>query len=90
MSSTGTTTSSSHDFSAGGSTTRTGREPPRNRATSSIGRTVADSPMRCAGASSRLSRCSRLNIRCAPRLVPAMAWISSMITVSIPRSASRA
>ena len=33
----------------GGCTTVTGRPPARNVATSSTGRTVADSPMRCAG-----------------------------------------
>ena len=49
MSSTGTTTSRSHRLSAPGATTVTGRAPPRKRATSSTGRTVADSPMRCAG-----------------------------------------
>ena len=40
--------------------TSTGDLPPRNRATSSCGRTVAESPMRCAGFSSNASRRSRL------------------------------
>ena len=60
MSSTGTTTSTSivlrrrrlHDR-------RPARAPPRNRATSSTGRTVADSPIRCAGRSSSASSRSR-------------------------------
>ena len=49
MSSTGTTTWRSHDLCAGGATISTGAWPPRNRATSSVGRTVADSPIRWAG-----------------------------------------
>ena len=40
----------SNAFSLGGATTVTGRGPPRKRATSSRGRTVADRPMRRAGA----------------------------------------
>ncbi len=46
MSSMGTTTLRSNVLTARGATMSTGAEPPRNRATSSIGRTVADSPMR--------------------------------------------
>ena len=53
---TGTTTSTSIFLVDGGCTTTTGRPPsaverapPRNSATASTGRTVADSPMRCAG-----------------------------------------
>ena len=49
MSSTGTTTFSSSRFSLGGCTTVTWRAPPRKPATSATGRTVADSPIRCAG-----------------------------------------
>ncbi len=49
MSSIGTTTPSSKVFDAGGATISTGAEPPRKRATSSIGRTVAERPIRCAG-----------------------------------------
>ena len=49
MSSTGTTIERSHDFSAGGATTRTSCEPPRKAATRSGGRTVADRPIRCRG-----------------------------------------
>ena len=49
MSSTGTTTLRSHCLADGGATISTGRVPPRKRATSSTGRTVADSPMRWAG-----------------------------------------
>ena len=48
-SATGTTTSRSHSFAAGGWTTSTGRPPARKRATSSTGRTVADRPTRWAG-----------------------------------------
>ena len=48
MSSTGTTICSSIRLSLRGCTTVTGRLPPRNVATSAGGRTVADSPIRCA------------------------------------------
>ena len=75
---------------AGGATTVTGRPPARKVATSSIGRTVADSPMRWAGASSSSSRRSSETARCAPRLVGQTACTSSTITVSMPRSDSRA
>ena len=77
-------------WSLGGCTTTTSRVPPRKRATSSIGRTVADSPMRCAGSSSSASRRSSDSARWAPRLVPLTACTSSTITVSTPRSDSRA
>ncbi len=95
MSSIGTITPSSKVLDAGGATISTGAEPPRNRATSSIGRTVAESPMRCAGvpmpfARRSASRRSRLTARCAPRLVAATACTSSMITVCTPRSVSPA
>ena len=90
MSSTGTTTESSHSLLEGGATISTGALPPRNRATSSSGRTVAERPMRWAGESSIASRRSRLSARWAPRLVPATACTSSMITVRTPRSDSRA
>ena len=90
MSSTGTTTLRSQCFSAGGATISTGAAPPRKRATSSSGRTVADSPIRWAGRSSRESSRSREIARWAPRLVPATACTSSMITVSTPRKDSRA
>ena len=88
-SATGTTTSSSTVLLEGGWTTTTSRVPPRNRATSSTGRTVADSPIRRAGRSRRASRRSRESARWAPRLVPATAWTSSTMTVSTPRRASR-
>ena len=90
MSSTGTTTERSNAFSLGGATTVTGRGPPRKRATSSRGRTVADRPMRRAGRSSSSSRRSRLSARWAPRLVATTEWTSSTITVSTWASASRA
>ncbi len=67
--------------------------PPRNRATSSSGRCVADRPMRCRlGASSGRMASSRSSdsARCAPRFVGTSAWISSMMTVSTARNASRA
>ncbi len=96
MSSTGTTIFRSSRFSLGGAAIVTGSAPPRNDATSSGGLTVADSPIRWAGgrlswpaprsASSRSSD----KARCAPRLPPASACTSSMITVSIPRKPSLA
>ena len=64
--------------------------PPRNRATSSSGRCVADRPMRCSGRLVICSRRSSDSARCAPRLVGTSAWISSTMTVSTLRSASRA
>ncbi len=69
-------------------------KPPRKRAISSSGRWVADRPMRCgAGLPAPVTRCSsrsRVSDRWAPRLVAAMAWISSTITACTPRSVSRA
>ncbi len=90
MSWTGTTTRMSIGEGASGATMSTGRVPPTKRATSSRGRTVAESPMRCAGHSRRASRRSRLRARWAPRLVPATAWTSSRMTVSTSRRISRA
>ena len=90
MSSTGTTTRRSQVFSLGGATISTGAAPPRKRATSSRGRTVAERPMRWAGRSRSASSRSRLTARCAPRLPPATACTSSTMTVSTPRSDSRA
>ena len=95
MSSTGTTMVSSSCFSLGGATTVTGSAPPRNDATSSGGRTVADSPIRWTGVSSpsaarSASSRSSDRARCAPRLPPAIACTSSMITVSTLRRVSRA
>ena len=93
MSSTGTTTVSSMRFPLGGCTTVTGRAPPRNVATSAVGRTVADSPTRWITPAppwrSTSSRSSD-SARCAPRLFPATACTSSTMTVSTPRSVSRA
>ena len=66
------------------------REPARKRATRSRGRDVAERPMRWRGRpTSRITR-SMESARWAPRLVPTMAWISSMITVSTVRRISRA
>ena len=67
----------------------TGCGPPRKRATSSGGETVADRPMRCAGRPRRSSRRSSDTARCVPRLEPAKEWISSTMTVSTVRSVSR-
>ena len=80
----GTTALKSIAGASPGFTTVTGCEPPRNRATSSTGLTVADNPMRCTGCPIISSRRSRLNARCAPRFVPATACTSSTITVSTP------
>lgn len=94
MSGTGTCTLSSTVLADGGATTvvrAPGAVPDRKRASSSGGRTVADNPMRWAGRPSRsASRRSSDSARCAPRLPPAMAWISSTITVCTPASVSRA
>ena len=92
MSSTGTTIRRSICLLLGGAAMVTGRAPPRNEATSSAGRTVADKPIRWAGPRSAVSASSRSSdrARCAPRLLPASACTSSTMTVSTPRSASRA
>ena len=68
--------------------------PTRSRAAVSIGRTVAERPMRCSGApplrsaTSASSRSSE-SARCAPRLSPATAWISSTMTVRTSASQRR-
>ena len=90
MSGTGTCTVSSNVLAAGGATIVVGRDPDRNRATSSGGRTVAERPIRCAGVSSSASRRSSDTARCAPRLVLATACTSSTITVCTPARVSRA
>ncbi len=82
MSSTGTSMRNSKVFTAGGWTIRAGADPPRNAATASGGRTVADRPIRWAGRASRASSRSRDNARWVPRLVPATACTSSTMTVS--------
>ena len=51
---------------------------------------VADRAIRWAGRSRSRSSRSSDSARCAPRLVPATAWTSSMMIVSTPRSVSRA
>ena len=63
--------------------------PPRNRAISSSGRCVAESPIRWAAPRRCASSRSSESIRCAPRFVAAIAWISSTITVVTLRSVSR-
>ena len=90
MSSTGTETVRSQFFFDGGATISTGAEPARNCATSSLGSTVAESPIRWAGLGSRASRRSSDTARWAPRLVPATAWTSSTMMVSTSLSVSRA
>ncbi len=98
MSSTGTTTCRSSALRVPASTIATSRSvpiPPRKRAIVSSGRCVADRPIRCIGGvspdgSRRASRRSRLSARWAPRFEPAMAWTSSTMTCSTPRSTSRA
>src|SRR5439155_178101 len=79
-----------HALLARDSTIVTGRPPPRNVAISSSGLTVADRPMRWAGAGSSSSSRSSESARCTPRFVPATAWTSSTMTTSMWRSASRA
>ncbi len=66
-----------------------GRSPTSSRATVSIGRCVADSPIRLGRVSHSASSRSSVSARCEPRLSRATAWISSTITVSTVRSASR-
>ena len=96
MSSTGTTTSRSSALRVPASTIATSRPapmPPRNRAIVSSGRCVAESPIRWSGGAAggrRRSSRSRDRARWAPRFVPATAWTSSRMTVSTPRSVSRA
>ena len=90
MSGTGTCTDRSNVLAVGGLTILAGRPPVRKRATSSGGRTVADKPTRCAGVASNASRRSSESARCAPRLVPATACTSSMITHCTSTRVSRA
>ena len=90
MSSSATTTSRSSSLREPASTSSIGRPPETKRPISSRGRWVAERPMRWNGwFATRTSR-SREIARWAPRLVPATAWTSSTMTVSIPRSISRA
>ncbi len=90
MSSTGTTTSRSSAGGTWASTTATGRSPPRKRATSSGGRAVADRPIRWGSSAASADSRSRDRARWAPRLVAAMAWISSTMIQRTVRSDSRA
>ena len=55
----------------------------------SIGRWVAERPMRCGRRSPSASSRSSESARCAPRLSRASAWISSTITVRTRRRRSR-
>ncbi|ULU25840.1 hypothetical protein DYST_02778 [Dyella terrae] len=63
--------------------------PTRNFATSSIGFCVADKPMRSKRRWHSDSNRSSDSARCAPRLLDAMAWISSTITVRVAFSIAR-
>ena len=89
-SSTGTWIVSSHSLAVPCSRISTGTSPPRNCAATCVGRTVADSPTRGIRRPARWSSRARLTARCAPRLEPAMACTSSMITDSTPASMPRA
>ncbi len=63
--------------------------PVRNRVIRSIGFVVAEMPTRVGGRSHSASSRSSDSARCAPRLLPASAWISSTITVRTVRSIFR-
>ena len=89
MSMTGTVTVTSGAVRPSSATMVTARAPPRKRAISSRGATVADRPMRWAGRSRRSSRRSRDSARWVPRLVAAKEWTSSTMTVSTVRSVRR-
>ena len=55
----------------------------------SIGRWVAESPIRWGAAAATWPSRSSVSARCEPRLLPATAWISSRITVRTPASRPR-
>ncbi len=63
--------------------------PTRRWAMDSIGRCVAESPMRCGRSPHSASSRSSVSMRCAPRLSRATAWISSTMTVLTRRRRSR-
>ena len=63
--------------------------PQRYLAMVSIGFCVAEMPMRTGGLMQSAESRSRDSIKCAPRLLPARACISSMITVCTVASISR-
>ncbi len=54
-----------------------------------MGFCVADNPTRTSGRSQSASSRSSDNARWLPRLLPAMAWISSTITLRTSRSICR-
>ena len=64
--------------------------PTRRRAIASIGRCVAERPMRWGRRLASASRRSSVSARCEPRLSRATAWISSTITVRTSRRRSPA
>ena len=90
MSSSGTTTSTSSSFERPASTSSIGRLPETNFPISSIGRWVAERPIRWNGLPVSRSSRSIVSARWAPRLVPATACTSSRISVLTPVSVSRA
>src|SRR3954451_3463549 len=91
MSSTGTSMRTSSSLRTPVSMTVQSRPTPaRKRPTSSSGRCVADSPIRCPGRPAWCSSRSSVSARWAPRLVCATAWISSTIAHSTPAKISRA
>ena len=61
---------------------RAAGEPTRKRAIWSIGRCVADNPIRTGRREQSASSRSRVSAKCEPRLSRASAWISSTMTVS--------
>ena len=63
--------------------------PTRNATMVSMGLVVADTPTRVGGRSQSAASRSRETAKCAPRLLPARAWISSTITVSTVPSIRR-
>jgi hypothetical protein len=63
--------------------------PTRRRATASMGRWVAERPIRTGGRSESAASRSSVSARWAPRLSRATAWISSTIAVRTERSVSR-
>ncbi len=68
---------------------RPGPAPTSRRAMVSMGRWVADRPIRCARPPQSASRRSRVRARWDPRLSRATAWISSTMTARTRRRRSR-
>ena len=68
---------------------RSGPAPTSSRAMASMGRCVAESPIRCGRSAATWSRRSRVSARWDPRLFPATAWISSTMTACTPPRIAR-